>query len=163
VGDIQIVMAREDIPSRPSVFLAGPTPKQGSGTPSWRPAAADALAAAWDRAAPLVVLNPESRGGVRADRYEDQVDWEMSARRQAHVILFWVPRDLDLLPGFTTNTEFGYDVALGRSVVLGSPSDCPNPELNRYLEYLAQWHRAPIRRHLRGAAATAVRLVTRQV
>ncbi|MFD0630529.1 hypothetical protein ACFQ9X_01545 [Catenulispora yoronensis] len=36
------------------------------------------------------------------------------------------------MPGFTTNVEFGLDVAEGR-VVLGCPPDCPNPERNRYL------------------------------
>lgn len=155
--DVTLVMAREPIPHGPSVFLAGPTPGRGSDTPSWRPQAVQELADLWT-GGPLTVLSPESRGGVRADRYEDQVDWETNARAAATVILFWIPRDMVSMPGMTTNVEFGLDVATGK-VVLGCPPDCPNPERNRYLVYVARRHGVPVRETLRDTAAAALDLV----
>jgi len=69
---ITVVWAREPLPAAgPSVFLAGPSAEAGSGVKSWRPAAVDELHA--QSTSPLTVLTPESRGGVRADRYEEQV------------------------------------------------------------------------------------------
>lgn len=44
---VNLLMAREPIPAGPSVFLAGPTPNKSASVPSWRPQAADALAAQW--------------------------------------------------------------------------------------------------------------------
>nr|WP_235619369.1 nucleoside 2-deoxyribosyltransferase domain-containing protein [Embleya scabrispora] len=157
---VTVVMARERLPlDGPSVFLAGPTPDRSAPVPSWRPAAVDALAARWTGDRPLTVLNPESRGGMRAVRYEDQVDWETDARAAAGAILFWVPRDLKTLPGMTTNVEFGLDVSSGR-VVLGCPPDCPNPERNRYLIYVAGRFGVPVLTTLDAAAAAALSLIT---
>lgn len=160
MGEYRLVMAREHIPAGPSVFLAGPTPAQGSGTPSWRPTAARALAAAWRGRVPLLVLSPESRGGVRADRYVDQVRWEMRARSVATVVMFWIPRCMDSMPGMTTNVEFGVDIGRCRRVVLGCPPDCPNPERNRYLVALAEMEGVPVRETLAATVAEAIKIVT---
>jgi hypothetical protein len=123
-GNPNLVYAREPIPaSGPKVFLAGPTPRASSGVESWRPSAIKELAASWTGMKPLTVLTPESRGGKRAEHYDDQVGWETEARAIADAILFWIPRDLHSLPGFTTNVEFGLDVATGRAV-LGCPPAC---------------------------------------
>lgn len=157
---INLVMARESLPAAgPSVFLAGPTPDKSSPVPSWRPAAVEALAAQWAGEQPLTVLSPESRDGKRAARYEDQVDWESTARACASAILFWIPRDMRTLPGMTTNVEFGLDVASGRAV-LGCPPDCPNPERNRYLIYVARRHGVPVLTTLGDTAAAALALLT---
>ncbi|NGN68454.1 hypothetical protein G5C51_31725, partial [Streptomyces sp. A7024] len=126
--------------------------------PSWRPPATMALRQQWTGQQPLTVISPESRLGKRAARYEDQVDWETAARATASAILFWIPRDLATLPGFTTNVEFGLDVATGRAV-LGCPPDCPNPERNRYLIYVARRHGVPVRETLHDTAAAALALV----
>ncbi|MEW1700655.1 nucleoside 2-deoxyribosyltransferase domain-containing protein [Streptomyces sp. NPDC091278] len=155
---INLVMAREPIPAGPSVFLAGPTPDKSAPVPSWRPDAAEALAAQWTGAQPLAVLSPESRHGQRADRYETQVDWETDARAAATAILFWIPRDLKTMPAMTTNVEFGLDVSTGRAV-LGCPPDCPNPERNRYLIYVARRHGVPVCTTLTATAAAALALV----
>ncbi len=157
MGETRLIMAREPIPPGPSVFLAGPTPEKGGGVPSWRPAAQQALAAAWQGSEPLTVLSPESRGGVRAERYEDQFNWENGARAWAHVIMFWIPRDVRTMPGFTTNVEFGFDVGRGRNVVLGVPEDCPNPERNRYLVALAGEYELPVLSTLQDTAIEAVK------
>lgn len=158
--DVTLVMAREPIPdTRPSVFLAGPTPAGDGRVPSWRPHAVREVTDQWTGGR-LVVLSPESRGGVRADRYEDQVDWETEARARATAILFWIPRDMTSMPGMTTNVEFGLDVATGK-VVLGCPPDCPNPERNRYLIHVARRHGVPVCDTLPGTVAAALGLVRR--
>jgi hypothetical protein len=151
---ISVVWAREPIPDGPGVFLAGPTPRAGT-VPSWRPGAVDLLAELWTGPDPLSVLVPESRGGLRAEHYDDQFAWETAARAAATVVVFWIPRDLNTLPGFTTNVEFGHDVTTGR-VVLGCPPDCPNPERNRYLIALARHYGVPVRDTLRTTLACAL-------
>ena len=158
MSTVTLVMAREPVPAGPSVFLAGPTPDKRAPIPSWRPEAARVLAAQWTGEEPLAVLSPESRNGERADRYETQVDWETAARAAASAVLFWIPRDLRTLPGMTTNVEFGLDVSSGRAV-LGCPPDCPNPERNRYLIYLARRHGVPVCTTLADTAAAALTLL----
>lgn len=149
---IRVVWARELIPLGPSVFLAGPTPTAGA-VPSWRPAAIEKIQATCS--SPLTVLIPESRGGIRADSYDDQFRWETAARAQASVVLFWIPRDLKSMPGFTTNVEFGHDVTTGRAV-LGCPPDCLNPERNRYLIALARHYGVPVCETLDDTVRTAL-------
>lgn len=156
---VKLVMAREPLPAGPSVFLAGPTPDKSNPIPSWRPTALKILADEWVGPRTLTVLSPESRNGVRADRYETQVDWETDARAAADAILFWIPRDLKTLPGFTTNVEFGLDVTSGRAV-LGIPNDCPNPERNRYLAYVARRHGVPVCTTLVDTVTAALNLIT---
>lgn len=161
MSSVNLVMAREVIPTGPAVFLAGPTPDRSAPVPSWRPDAVRAVTAQWTGQQPLTVLSPESRNGERADRYETQVDWETDARATATAILFWVPRDLKTLPGFTTNVEFGLDVSTGRAV-LGCPPDCPNPERNRYLIYVARRHSVPVYTTLTDPVAAVLALITTQ-
>ncbi|MFG2567157.1 nucleoside 2-deoxyribosyltransferase domain-containing protein [Streptomyces sp. NPDC048567] len=137
-------MAREVLPAPgPSVFLAGPTPRMSRPVDSWRPTAIAELDAQWDSDVPLTVFSPESRDSIRAAHYDHQVGWETEAREQADVVLYWIPRDLETLPGFTTNVEFGLDIAQ-RNIVLGCPPDCPNPERNHYLIWVAHRHGAPV-------------------
>ncbi|MFG2694822.1 nucleoside 2-deoxyribosyltransferase domain-containing protein [Kitasatospora sp. NPDC048407] len=155
---INVVMAREPFPTvpGPSVFLAGPTPDRGGPGESWRPAAIAELDRQWrGQDTTLTVFSPESRGGIRAERYTDQTRWERAARARASVVMFWIPRDLATMPGFTTNVEFGYDIAK-RRIVLGCPPDCPNPERNRYLIDLAHEDGAPVRDTLPGTVAAAL-------
>ncbi|MFF0389622.1 nucleoside 2-deoxyribosyltransferase domain-containing protein [Kitasatospora sp. NPDC004615] len=155
---INVVMAREELPTipGPSVFLAGPSPEKGGPVESWRPAAIAELDRQWrGQDTTLTVFSPESRGGIRAARYADQTKWERAARKQAGVVMFWIPRDLVHMPGFTTNVEYGYDIAL-RTIVLGCPPDCPNPERNRYLIDLAHEHGAPVRETLPATVAAAL-------
>lgn len=148
----KITWARQPLPAGPSIFLAGPTKGATDPAPSWRESAISRLIAA---AVPNVIT-PESFGGVRADSYEQQFTWECAAREITTVILYWIPRDLVTLPGFTTNVEFGYDVASGkRKVVLGVPPNCPNPERNRYLIALARAHSVPVCTTLTEAVSTA--------
>lgn len=157
---IHTVWAREPLPPEgtPSVFLAGPTPRAGGPVSSWRPPMIEMIRWLWRHTAALTLLTPESRGGVRAAHYDDQFEWETAARARATVRLFWIPRDVVTMPGFTTNVEFGHDVATS-TVVLGCPPDCANPERNRYLIALAHRHGAPVRTTRQDTAITALDLV----
>ncbi|MFD7510504.1 nucleoside 2-deoxyribosyltransferase domain-containing protein [Streptomyces sp. NPDC059853] len=154
---LTVVMACELLPTDhtgPSVFLAGPTPRLDT-VPSWRPDAIAELDRQWTGPdlPELTVYSPESR----AAHYDDQVDWETDARERASAILFWIPRDLVHLPGMTTNVEFGLDVTTGRAV-LGYPPDCPNPDRNRYLIWVAHRHGAPGRDTLPDTVTAALTL-----
>ena len=151
---LAVVYAREPLPvgPGPSVFLAGPTPRRRD-VPSWRPAALAELAGT-----SLNVLNPESRHDERPREYHHQVEWEAAALEAADVILFWIPRDVATMPGFTTNVEFGLYVRSGK-VVLGCPPDCPNPERNRYLIWLAGRHGVPVTTTLPDTVAAALTLL----
>ncbi|GAA0989825.1 hypothetical protein GCM10009555_074480 [Acrocarpospora macrocephala] len=153
---LTVVWAREPIPADPSIFLAGPMPRASIPVPSWHSAAISLLGEL--RTRPLTVLTPESRDGIRAEHYDDQFAWENAAREAATAILFWIPRDLATLPGFTTNVEFGHDVRTGK-VVLGCPPDCPNPERNRYLIRLAEHYAVPVRQTLADTVVAALAIV----
>lgn len=157
MSDLRIVWAREPIPAGPSLFLAGPTPREDA-VPSWRPDAIAEVVAQWHGLGPLSVLTPESRGGVRAKEYHDQVEWEAAGLDSATAILFWIPRDVATLPGFTTNVEFGLHIRSGRAV-LGAPPECPNPERNRYLIWTARRYGAPVCETIPATVATALDLV----
>ncbi len=78
------------------------------------------------------VLIPERRGWESGFDYLDQVEWEFAGLERATAILFWIPRDLEELPGFTTNVEFGRYVGCGR-MVYGRPDGRPH---NRYLDWM---------------------------
>lgn len=74
--------------------------------------------------------------------------------------MFWIPRDVRTLPGFTTNVEFGLDVGAGRPVVLGCPPDCASPDRNRYLIWVARSRGVPVRETLPATAAAALAIAS---
>lgn len=158
---LALVYAGQPLPPQgtASVFLAGPTPRSAD-VPSWRPAAIREIAAQWHDQAALAVLIPEPMDGQRWLYHDNQAVWETDARASASAILFWIPRDLRTLPGFTTNVEFGLDVTTGRAV-LGCPPDCPNPERNRYLIWLAHRHGVPVTDTLEETVAAALAILRR--
>jgi hypothetical protein len=112
----------------PTIFLAGPTPRS-SAVPSWR---VDAIALAERLGFTGTLLVPERQDWSSSFEYYDQVEWEYTCLEGATIVLFWVPRDLTTLPGFTTNVEFGRYVGSGRCVY-GRPEGAPN---TRYLDWL---------------------------
>lgn len=109
-----------------SLFLAGPTPRDKS-VLSWRPKALDTLR---EKGYDGVVFVPEDREGATRASYEAQVDWEHKCLHMADCILFWVPRNLRTLPGFTTNIEYGLFAHLGKSI-LGAPRNASKMEYFR--------------------------------
>jgi len=111
-----------------SVFLAGPTPR-GKQEVSWRSAALYYFQYFKFEGQVFV---PEPLPGKSWDwDYAEQVEWEEEYLRIATKILFWIPRTLDKMPGFTTNIEFGRWCDSGKLVV-GWPSDAVKM---RYIEH----------------------------
>ena len=124
------VVYSDEVPAigHPSIFLAGPTPRRPE-VPSWRPEALDLLRGLGFAG---TVLVPERRDWAARFSYLDQVEWEYAGLENCSVIAFWVPRDVQQLPGFTTNVEFGRYVGSGRCVY-GRPDNAPH---TRYLDWL---------------------------
>ncbi|MEO1524864.1 MAG: nucleoside 2-deoxyribosyltransferase domain-containing protein [Planctomycetota bacterium] len=129
---MHIVWATEPPPTSFSsaIFLAGPTPRS-SETASWRPACLKLLE---ERGYDGAVFVPEPRGGQRFSNYNSQVEWEKKYLKMADVIVFWVPRDLETLPAFTTNIEWGMWYDSGKAV-FGAPPSAPK---NTYFRYFAE-------------------------
>lgn len=115
-----------------SIFLAGPTPRSNE-VKSWRPAAVKVLS---DWKFDGTIFIPEPHNGEYKHQYNDQVNWELNGLTRADCILFWIPRSLDQLPGFTTNVEFGYWIHT-KMVVFGYPPEAPKM---KYLDHLAKLH-----------------------
>lgn len=137
---MQVVYAKQPFPTslHASIFLMGPTPRRETGGVSWRPAMLRALEQAGFTG---VVFVPEDAEGSYAHSYVDQITWEQEGLEMADVILAWVPRELDTMPAFTTNVEFG-EFLRGGKLVYGRPQGAPK---TRYLDerYLAVTGRAP--------------------
>src|SRR4051794_5605378 len=111
-----------------TVFLAGPTPRR-SDVVSWRIEAVELLKRPRFRGTGLL---PQRRNFAPRFDYSAQVEWEFEGLERCTVIAFWIPRDLDTLPGFTTTVEFGRYVGSGRCVY-GRPDGAPH---TRYLDWL---------------------------
>ena len=129
---MQVVYTGEDAPTsyKKSIFLVGPTPRNQS-VQSWRPAMLQTLKnAGYDG----VVFSPEWRSGIFSNSYEEQVSWEQKHLRMADLIVAWVPRELNHMPAFTTNVEFGTYLDSGK-LVYGRPDNSPK---NTYLDWLYQ-------------------------
>ena len=131
----RVVYAMQDFPDSWSknIFLAGPTPRKENSVPSWRP---EAIRILEELGFDGVVFSPEAEDGDWAENYDDQVNWERAGLNLADIIVFWVPRDLDTMPAFTTNVEYGRWLESNKTV-LGHPEDAPK---TRYLDTeLKEW------------------------
>jgi hypothetical protein len=81
------------------------------------------------------VFVPETAGYGWLKDYSAQIRWEWSGLGRVACALFWIPRELEHMPGFTTNVEFGFVAALApERLVLGAPVDA---DKMRYLRALA--------------------------
>ncbi|WP_187438011.1 nucleoside 2-deoxyribosyltransferase domain-containing protein [Actinomadura decatromicini] len=151
-AEVTVVYAREEPPDRwdAAVFLAGPTPRSAD-VASWRPDAVAALRERWRGPGRLAVFVPEHRHGVHDD-YTGQVDWEERCLHLSDEVVFYVPRDLDTLPAFTTNVEWGMWHDSGRAV-FGAPPDAPK---NRYLLHYAAKSGVPTASDIGGTVAAAL-------
>lgn len=111
-----------------SIFLAGPTPR-GKEVASWRVEAVKKLE---ELGFDGVVFVPEYSTWIPKENYVDQANWEREALIEATIILFWIPRSLPDMPGFSTNVEFGYWMH-SKKVIYGRPDGAPK---TRYLDWL---------------------------
>lgn len=135
-------------PLRKSIFLAGPTPRSHA-VASWRPRALEILGSMGFQGDILV---PERADWASLGSYDDQIHWEWEGLNLCTQAVFWVPRDMDDMPAFTTNVEFGLAASSGKAV-LGFPPAAPKM---RYLAALAQRHGIPVRADLESTLALAV-------
>ncbi|MHA1948226.1 MAG: nucleoside 2-deoxyribosyltransferase domain-containing protein [Candidatus Thorarchaeota archaeon] len=135
---MKIIYAQQPIPKKLSslekeIFLVGPTPRHPD-VPSWRP---DALKIIEELEYDGIVFVPEPEDGKWLGNYNAQIDWEWEALERSRVIAAWVPRDLETMPAFTTNIEFGYYAAkydpYNKALLYGRPDDAPK---TRYLDRL---------------------------
>lgn len=138
---MNIIYAKEEISTakKPVVFLAGPTPRSVN-VKSWRP---EAIKLFGELGFEGTLLIPEDRNGLILD-YGNQVEWEEEGLIRADCIMFWIPRNIDTLPGFTTNIEWGTWHKSGK-VILGAPQGAPKM---RYIRYYANKLNIPNTYHL---------------
>ncbi len=150
---MQVVYANQTPPESWSsaIFLAGPTPRANTTLPSWRP---EALTYLEESGFSGVVFVPEDEDGTWRHSYDDQVEWEEMCLNFADVIIFWIPRELQQMPAFTTNDEWGFWKAQDpMKLVLGTPKDAPKV---RYQRYYANKHDIPLQDTLRETCAAAL-------
>lgn len=120
-------------------FLCGPSPRD-SNIVSWRKEAIE-LFEKHNYTGTLLI--PEDRTWKHKAEYDSQVQWEYDGLLQSTHIMFWIPRDLNNMPGYTTNVEFGMIIGnlewakiiekIPPKIVLGSPEGTPK------MSYL-NWH-----------------------
>jgi hypothetical protein len=111
-----------------SIFLAGPT--AGEGKFSWRTDAIEMFRQlGFD--GHLFVPEPNGFDWPTPEQHDAIVDWEVDGLNRADCILFWVPRNMETMPGLTTNIEYGEWFKSGK-VVLGSPGDAPKMDYMKY-------------------------------
>jgi hypothetical protein len=119
---------QEIIKGKKSIFLAGPTPRNNNNE-SWRKYAIEKLEyLGFDG----IVYVPEYSSMKPKKDYVDQAMWERNALTEATVIMFWIPRELPDMAGFTTNVEFGYWLHT-KKVIYGRPD---NAKKIKYLDWL---------------------------
>lgn len=132
---MKIIRPIEALLAGQSIFLAGPTPRENlvgeDGKPpvSWRPQFIEELK---KQKFCGTVFSPEPEADEWQHEYIDQIDWELEGLNKATVVAFWVPRDLSVLPGFTTNVEFGM-LFKNENVFYGRPENTPK---TKYLDYI---------------------------
>ena len=89
-----------------SLFVMGPTPRRDAEEAvSWR---RDALRILETLGFQGEVFVPEPRDGVWPEDYATQIGWEDAALNQSDRILVWLDREMESMPGLTTNDEWGF-------------------------------------------------------
>lgn len=116
------------IKNKKSIFIAGPTPRNEN-VKSWRTIVCEKLN---ELGFDGVVYVPEYSTWKPKTDYVDQAMWEREALTEATVIMFWIPRSLPNMPGFTTNVEFGYWLHSGK-VIYGRLNEATKI---KYLDWL---------------------------
>lgn len=155
------VYVPEQIPiDKPSIFLAGPTPRSPE-IQSWRPKALELLADF-----PGYVFLPERRQGGPRHSYDDQIQWETDGLNAAYCIMFWVPRELapdaggyPRMGALTTNVEFGMWYR-SKKVILGYPSSA---QKMNYMAWHARKQDITVSHNLKDTTRLAMEMATRGV
>jgi 8-oxo-dGTP pyrophosphatase MutT (NUDIX family) len=112
-----------------SIFLAGPAPRSLEDA-NWRK---EALKILEELGYDGVVFDPLPENPDDWSIYTDrQISWEKRYLDMADVLVFWIPRVKEKMPGLTTNVEYGMYLESGK-VLLGFPQTADS------MHYLA-WH-----------------------
>jgi nucleoside 2-deoxyribosyltransferase len=133
-----IIYAGEHLPlkSKFSIFLAGPTPRRAD-VRSWRPELINALNKAGFTGD---IFAPENRVLGSPYDFDQQIPWEVNGLYQSDLVVFWIPRDLQDMPGFTTNIEYGEWMHSGK-IVVGFPQNAIN---TRYIKKRCEMNQTPL-------------------
>lgn len=150
VTPFETIYAREGFPAlvKKTLFLAGPTPRE-AGVPGWRQ---EALQILRELGFDGTVFIPEPRDGKWLENYEVQIEWEEEGLQRADAIVFWVPRQIPMMTGLTTNIEWGEWKGSGK-VLWGAPETATQV---RYPEYYAKKLGVPTFKDLRELLTQAV-------
>ena len=162
---MNLVFSDQALPSQvtKSLFLAGPSPRSLLEV-DWRHEAVQLLAErGFDGTVFLPV--PSYRfnanvqdGAAHGWSYDNQVEWEVQARKMADILVFWVPRVIDRtkadlgMPAFTTNFELGEDLHCGK-VAYGRPDSA---EKCKYLDKRVEEIGQPVHNDLRSLLEDAM-------
>lgn len=143
-----------------SLFLAGPCPRGSREDSAWEKQwHGDAVQMVKDICMELDIP-PNITVCIplpyASDDFLEGVRWEENYLEDSKHILFWIPRDLDKLPGFTTNVEFGEWMKSGKCT-LAYPEGAPKM---RYLQAKAENYNIPVYHDLREALKS---IITRYV
>ncbi len=147
---MKIIYAQQDIPGDLgiSIFLAGPSPHHNT-VESWRPKAIRILQnLGYDGG----VFIPEPENLEWNGDYNHQIEWEWKVAALATCIVFWVPREMQNMPAFTTNIEWGKWYESGK-VVLGYPENTPKMS---YFDFCAKKNNIPVSNNLEDTLKSAL-------
>ena len=130
---IKLIFSGEDVVlenNTNSIFLAGPTKRNGDFSNSWRK---DAVYFLQESGFDGCVFIPEYRepkdyNTMTDDDYAEMHNWEWKYLERSTIVMFWVPRDIaNDMPAFTTNVEFGFWISKDPDkVVFGYPKNADN-------------------------------------
>ena len=105
-----------------TIFLAGPTVRGNQPhLTSWR---FEAIRLFAEKKFNGNLIIPEFVDTRESDKHRNDIPlWELSGLEKSHMIMFWIPRTMELI-GLTTNYEFGYWTARDRNkIVYGRPDN----------------------------------------
>lgn len=134
---------QEFINNKSSIFLAGPSYRtyKEMKQKSWRNQAISLLSKYNFDGIIVIPQYRDSKSQKKTFDRKKQIQWQTQCLSKCDLILFWIPRNLKTLPGFTTNIEFGQWMHSDK-IIIGSPN---NSEKNSYLQERCnmlniQWH-----------------------
>ena len=153
---MQIVYSDQPLPDEVvmSIFLAGPSPRKKGVWDPRRDILKELEARGYKGTVYVPVPEKKFWGGDEDPSwtYVNQIEWECMARERADVGAFWVAREMEDMPGFTTNIEFGEDLASGK-VVYGRPAGAPKC---KYLDRRARMAGIAVHESIAALAAAAL-------